>query len=116
MIIKNSRTTLDKWLRNKKLTVLLLTGETNGRKIHDFMKDRLKSWRRCGLITDSSISTAAERKKWGIPDSGGDRYVVLGGDPPKAVGAKGTNKSPAGHRPRRPGVRRRCVSRGCRTS
>lgn len=93
MIIKNSRTTLDKWLANKKLTVLLLIGETNGRKIHEFMKDRLKSWRRCGLIADPSILTSAERRQWDFPDSGGERYVVLGGDPNKGVGSKGTNKS-----------------------
>ena len=93
MKIKNSRTVLDKWLGDRKLTVLLLIGENDGRKIHDFMIDRLKSWRRCGLITDPSILTTAERTAWGFSDTGGERYVVLGGDPTKSIGAKGTNKS-----------------------
>jgi hypothetical protein len=92
MRINSSRTTLDKWLADRKLTLLLLVGESNGLVIHDFVTSRLTNWRRCGLIADPSILTRDERSRWGFPDSGGDCYVVLGGDPPKAVGSRGANK------------------------
>lgn len=80
-VVAQSRTSLDKALADRKLTLLLIRGPRGGREqaIHDLAQSSVtEPWRRTFLLTDPTVLTASELTRW-FNDSTG-RYAVIGGD------------------------------------
>jgi len=87
-IVKKSRTRLDRALRQKVLTVLLLSDEQGdeAEAVHAVATDVLKAGQKVFLLTDLGVLTASERSMWFAE---GGHYAVVGGSD-RVVAIRGT--------------------------
>ncbi len=77
-VIKQSRTRLDKALKNKATTLLLISDEAGAlaEDVHDAAEIIAKSGQLIFLLTDLAVLTSSETKLWFTE---GGHYAVVGG-------------------------------------
>jgi hypothetical protein len=87
-VITGSRTLLDKALKSKAMTLLLVSNEEgeDAEAVHDTAEEVLKAGQKVFLLTDLALLTQDERKTW-FKDGG--FYAVVGGSD-RVVAIRGT--------------------------